>query len=107
MEALVQEMLNHLSESFNTPQAKDRECELQGFICGVLTALVQRMKERILPAADRIMEEALKVLMAYQAHVKSGLLQEEALLLVAAVAKGGILADPTCGTKLDHGVLIV
>merc|ERR1740138_1588723 len=86
MEALVQEMLTHLSESFNMPQAKERECELQGFICGVLTALVQRMRERILPAADRIMEEALKALMAYQAHVKNGLLQEEALLLVAAVA---------------------
>lgn len=84
MLALVQEMLVHLSNSFKNV---DRECELQGFICGVLTALVQRLRERILPAADRLMEEALKVITAYQ-QVRGGaqVLQEEALLLVAALA---------------------
>jgi importin subunit beta-1 len=87
MDVLLQEMLTHLASSFQVQQGKEnRECELQGFICGVLTALVQRMRERILPAADRVMEEALKVLVAYQIQVKQGLLQEEALLLVAAVA---------------------
>eukprot|EP00933_Yihiella_yeosuensis_P040602 TRINITY_DN34928_c0_g1_i1.p1 TRINITY_DN34928_c0_g1~~TRINITY_DN34928_c0_g1_i1.p1 ORF type:complete len:861 (+),score=189.92 TRINITY_DN34928_c0_g1_i1:119-2701(+) len=84
MQALVQEMLNHLSSSFKNV---DRECELQGFICGVLTALVQRLREQVQPAADRIMEEALKVISAYQ-QVRGGaqVLQEEALLLVAALA---------------------
>lgn len=87
MEMLVVEMLNHLAQSFKVPDQVNRECELQGYICGVLTALVQRMRERAAPVADRIMEETLKVIMAYQA-VKGGaqVLQEEALLLAAALA---------------------
>mmetsp|Transcript_40729 Transcript_40729/g.89010 ORF Transcript_40729/g.89010 Transcript_40729/m.89010 type:complete len:864 (-) Transcript_40729:79-2670(-) len=84
MNTLVQEMLNHLANSFKT---MDKECELQGYICGVLTALTQRLRENILPFADRVMEETLKVITAYQ-QVKGGaqVLQEEALLLVAALA---------------------
>lgn len=84
MEALVQEMLNHLNGSF---KIVDRDCELQGCICGVLIALVQRMREKVMPAADRLMEEALKVFTAYQ-QVRGGaqVLHEEALLLVAALA---------------------
>jgi len=84
MELLVQEMLRHLSSSFKNV---DRECELQGYICGVLTALVQRLREKILPAAEQVMEGSIKVITAYQ-QVKGGaqVLQEEALLLVAAVA---------------------
>jgi len=84
MATLAQEMLNHLAMSFKNV---DRECELQGLICGVLTALVQRLRERVLPAAEKIMEETLKVISAYQ-QVKGGaqVLQEEALLLVDALA---------------------
>lgn len=84
MEALVQEMLNHLAGSFKNV---DKECELQGYICGVLQALVQRLRDRILPAANRVMEECLKVISAYQ-QVRGGgpVLQEEALLLAAALA---------------------
>jgi len=84
MATLVQEMLNHLSMSFKNV---DRECELQGFICGVLTELVNRMREKVAPAADRVMEETLKVISAYQ-QVKGGaqVLQEEALLLATALA---------------------
>jgi importin subunit beta-1 len=84
MATLVQEMLNHLSMSFKNVE---RECELQGFICGVLTELVNRLREKVLPAADRIMIETLKVISAYQT-VKGGaqVLQEEALLLATATA---------------------
>jgi len=84
MEVLVQEMLRHLMSSFKNV---DRECELQGFICGVLTALVQRLREKILPAAEQVMEGSIRVITAYQ-QVKGGaqVLQEEALLLVTAVA---------------------
>lgn len=84
MEALLQEMINHLSSSF---KSVDRECELQGYICGVLTALVQRLREKIMPVAEQVMEGAIKVITAYQ-QVKGGahVLQEEALLLVSAVA---------------------
>lgn len=84
MEVLVQEMLRHLMDSFKNV---DRECELQGFICGVLTALVQRLREKILRVADQVMEGAVRVITAYQ-QVKGGALvmHEEALLLVAAVA---------------------
>mmetsp|Transcript_78270 Transcript_78270/g.207728 ORF Transcript_78270/g.207728 Transcript_78270/m.207728 type:complete len:859 (-) Transcript_78270:145-2721(-) len=84
MEVLVQEMLRHLIDSFKNV---DRECELQGFICGVLTALVQRLREKILRVADQVMEGAIRVITTYQ-QVKGGALvmQEEALLLVAAVA---------------------
>jgi len=63
---------------------------LQGYICGVLTSLVHRLRDKILhgvtPAADRIMEESIKVFVAYQAVKQAQVLQEEALLLVAAVA---------------------
>lgn len=84
MEPLLQEMVRQLSASFKNVE---RECELQGFICGVLTALVQRLRSRILPVAEGIMTEAMKVITTYQ-QVKGGApcLQEEALLLVAAVA---------------------
>jgi importin subunit beta-1 len=84
MQALTQEMLNHLQASFKNV---DRECELQGFICGVLTSLVTRLRQQVMPAAEMIMQEALKVIVAYQ-QVRGGaqVLQEEALLLVAALA---------------------
>jgi len=82
---LVEEMVNHLSMSFKN---LERECELQGLICGVLEALVTRLKDQIKPAADKLMEETLKVIAAYQ-QVKGGApcLQEEALLLAAALAR--------------------
>mmetsp|Transcript_86431 Transcript_86431/g.201067 ORF Transcript_86431/g.201067 Transcript_86431/m.201067 type:complete len:860 (+) Transcript_86431:220-2799(+) len=84
MELLVKEMLLHLSSSFKNV---DRECELQGYICGVLTALVQRLREKVLPIAEQVMEGSIKVITTYQ-QVKGGsqVLQEEALLLVTAVA---------------------
>eukprot|EP00931_Biecheleriopsis_adriatica_P086256 TRINITY_DN60967_c0_g1_i1.p1 TRINITY_DN60967_c0_g1~~TRINITY_DN60967_c0_g1_i1.p1 ORF type:complete len:854 (+),score=205.76 TRINITY_DN60967_c0_g1_i1:68-2629(+) len=84
MLTLTEEMHKHLNMSFKNV---DRECELQGFICGVLTALVSRLREQVAPAAPKIMEEALKVITAYQ-QVRGGasVLQEEALLLVAALA---------------------
>jgi len=84
MQALTQEMLKHLAESY---KSIDRECELQGYICGVLTSLVSRLRENIAPAADKIMEEALKVISAYQ-QVRGGaqVLHEEALLLIVALA---------------------
>jgi importin subunit beta-1 len=86
MDVLLQEMLKHLAASFTAPHGLERECEWQGFICGVLTASVQRMGERVLPLADRIMEEALKVIVAYQSQVKGGGIQEEALMLIDALA---------------------
>jgi len=84
MAALLQEMLNHLDQSFRNVE---RECELQGFICGVITALVQRLRAQVLPLADRVMQDALRVMSAYQ-QVRGGApsLQEEALLVVAALA---------------------
>jgi len=84
MQALTQEMLKHLQESY---KSMDRECELQGYICGVLTSLVSRLRDQIAPLADKIMEEALKVISAYQ-QVRGGaqVLHEEALLLVVALA---------------------
>jgi len=84
MERLVQEMLSHLTASFQ--KGVDRECELQGYICGVLTALTHRLREKILPVAELLMQEALKVIQAYQ-QVRGGqpVLQEEALLLIGAV----------------------
>ena len=84
MQALTTEMLKHLQESY---KSMDRECELQGYICGVLTSLVSRLRDQIAPLADKIMEEALKVISAYQ-QVRGGaqVLHEEALLLVVALA---------------------
>jgi len=97
MEKLVQEMLTHLANSFKT---LDRECELQGYICGVLTSLTSRLRNQILPAADRIMEECLKVIQAYQ-QVKGGtpVLQEEALLLATALANA---VGPTFERFMPH-----
>jgi len=85
MQPLTEEMLNHLSKSFTIV---DRDCELQGYICGVLTALVQRVRERIAPVVEHVMEGAIKVMTAYQ-QVRGGaqVLHEEALLLAAAVAQ--------------------
>eukprot|EP00928_Gymnodinium_smaydae_P086879 TRINITY_DN71288_c0_g1_i1.p1 TRINITY_DN71288_c0_g1~~TRINITY_DN71288_c0_g1_i1.p1 ORF type:complete len:858 (-),score=175.51 TRINITY_DN71288_c0_g1_i1:193-2766(-) len=87
MEAILQEMLGHLNKVHAQRQTVDRECEVQGYICGVLTALTQRLRSAVLPHADRMMEECLKVFQAYQ-QVKGPepCLQEEALLLVAALA---------------------
>lgn len=84
MQALTQEMLKHLQQSYKTV---DRECELQGYICGVLTSLVFRLREKVAPVADQIMEESLKVISAYQ-QVRGGaqVLHEEALLLIVALA---------------------
>lgn len=84
MARLVQEMLSHLQQSFKNI---DKECELQSQICGVLTSLVQRLREQITPVAEAIMQECLKVITAYQ-QVRGGaaVLQEEALLLAMAVA---------------------
>jgi len=87
LQTITQVMLTHLSQSFSVPEQVIKECELQGYICGVLTALVLRLTNDINPVADRIMEEALKVICAFKT-VKGGapVLQEEALLLVAALA---------------------
>ena len=84
MQALTQEMLKHLQESY---KSMDRECELQGYICGVLTSLVSRLRDKVAPLADQIMSEALKVISAYQ-QVRGGaqVLHEEALLLIVALA---------------------
>jgi len=85
MERLVQEMLVHLNQSFN--QNVDRECKLQGYICGVLTSLVLRLREKILPVADQIMEQALKVTQAFmQLNGNAQALHEEALILISALA---------------------
>jgi importin subunit beta-1 len=84
MGALLDEMLKHLSESF---KIIDKECELQGYICGVLTNLVTRLRQQVAPKADQVMEAALQVVTAFQ-QVKGGaqVLHEEALLLIQAVA---------------------
>jgi len=84
MQALTQEMLKHLQASY---KSIDRECELQGYICGVLTSLVSRLREQVAMAGNQIMEEALKVISAYQ-QVRGGaqVLHEEALLLIVALA---------------------
>jgi len=83
MPPVVEEMLNHLKESF---KVIDKECELQGYICGVLTALTTRLRDKIQPKADAIMEAALQVIQAYQ-QVKGGaqVLHEEALLLTQTI----------------------
>lgn len=84
MEMLVQEILLRLKNSFG---CLDKDCELQGLLCGVLQALTQRLKIKILPAADPLMEEYLKVFEAYR-QVKGGanVIHEEALLAVSALA---------------------
>jgi importin subunit beta-1 len=81
---IVEEMLKHLEESF---KVMDKECELQGYICGVLNAAVTRLRHKIAPKADQIMEAAVKVMTAYQ-QVKGSaqVLHEEALLLVQTLA---------------------
>jgi importin subunit beta-1 len=92
MDKLVPEMLNHLTAMHAQGQTLDRECELRGHVCGVLTALVNRLKEGISAHADRIMEQALNVITAYQQVKNEPCLQEEALILVDALAiflKGG------------------
>lgn len=82
---LVEEMLNQLSRSFSN---LERECELQGFICGVLIDLVQRLGPQIQPAANKVMEETLKVIAAYQ-QVKGtpNVLHDEALGLASELAR--------------------
>jgi importin subunit beta-1 len=92
MDKLVPEMLNHLATMHAQGATLDRDCELRGHVCGVLTALCQRLKENIAQHADRIMEEALKVIAAYQQVKAEPCLQEEALLMVDTLAiclKGG------------------
>mmetsp|Transcript_46161 Transcript_46161/g.98866 ORF Transcript_46161/g.98866 Transcript_46161/m.98866 type:complete len:856 (+) Transcript_46161:309-2876(+) len=83
MQALTEEMAGQLSMSFKN---LDGECELQGLICGVLQALVNRLRDLNDRAADLLMEESLKVLAAYQ-QVKGGapVIQEEALMLIIAI----------------------
>jgi importin subunit beta-1 len=65
----------------------DKECELQGLLCGVLQTLTQRLKGKITPGAPALMQEYLKVFEAYR-QVKGGapVIHEEALLAVAALA---------------------
>lgn len=84
MAQLTQQMLTHLMGSFGN---LERECELQGLICGVLTSLVTRLREKIRPLSESVMEGSVKVIQAYQ-HVRGNpqVLQEEALLLSGAVA---------------------
>merc|ERR1719310_2557327 len=48
MEQLVEEMLLRLKNSFG---CLDKECELQGLLCGVLQTLTQRLKGKIAPGA--------------------------------------------------------
>jgi importin subunit beta-1 len=84
MGPVVVEMLRHLEESF---KIIDKECEVQGYICGVLNAAVTRLRQQIAPKADEIMESAIKVMTVY-VQVKGGaqVLHEEALLLVQTLA---------------------
>eukprot|EP00927_Polykrikos_kofoidii_P061297 TRINITY_DN56150_c0_g1_i1.p1 TRINITY_DN56150_c0_g1~~TRINITY_DN56150_c0_g1_i1.p1 ORF type:complete len:899 (-),score=160.62 TRINITY_DN56150_c0_g1_i1:291-2879(-) len=82
-EQLMQEMIMQLRNSFKVVTA---ECEIQGLICGVLTALTHRLRERVLLVAESVMEECLKVILAYQQVRGAQVLQEEALLLVSALA---------------------
>lgn len=86
MGELVTAMLGHLEQSF---KVVDNECQLQGYICGVLTALAQRLRQQVSPMADKLMESALQVITAFQ-QVKGGAqcLHEEALLLIMQVATG-------------------
>jgi importin subunit beta-1 len=81
---LVEEMLNHLNQSF---QVMDKECELQSLICGVLMSLTMRLRQQVSPFADNIMEGALKVMTAYQQLKGAQVLHEEALLLVSSLAE--------------------
>lgn len=82
LEQLTQEMLKHLATSFQTP---DPECELQGYICGVLTSIIQRLRGRVQPAADQMMEQCLKVIQAYKQVKQADVIQEEALLTISAL----------------------
>jgi len=90
---LVDEMLKHLAESF---KVIDKECELQGYICGVLMSLATRLRTDIGAKADQVMEGALQVVTAYQ-QVKGGApcLHEEALMLIQTIAYG-------VGTQFDR-----
>lgn len=83
MAPVLQHMLTVLEQSF---QVLDKECELQGFICGVLTNLTTRLRQQIAPVADKLMEGALKVMQAYQQVKGPTFVNEEALLLVQAIA---------------------
>lgn len=88
MASLTQEMIGRLQMTFKGSN-DERTHELQGLICGVLQHLVQRLRDRVLPAAQLIFEEATKVMQAYQAQADGTIrnaLHEEALLLVIALA---------------------
>lgn len=63
----------------------DKECELQGYILGVLTNLTSRLRQQAAPAADQLMTASIRVMQVYQ-QAKSGAVHEEALLLVQAVS---------------------
>jgi len=60
---------------------------LQGYICGVLSNLTQRLRQQVAPMADKLMESALQVITAFQ-QVKGGaqVLHEEALLLIQNIS---------------------
>jgi len=84
METTLSHMINKLAESYDHIH---KECELQGSICGVLVTMVKRLKERLEPYANKLMEESIKV---FQFNLQSqttgdDALHEDALLLVNAI----------------------
>jgi len=84
MAEIMQQMITHLEQSF---QVMDKECELQGYICGVLTNLTQRLRTQMnAPMADKLMENALKVLTMYQQVKGPTFIHEETVLLIQAIA---------------------
>lgn len=86
METTLSHMINKLAESYDHIHG---ECELQGSICGVLVTMVKRLKERLEPYANKLMEESIKVFQ-FNFQVLSrttgdDALHEDALLLVNAI----------------------
>jgi len=77
--------MDRLSKTFNMPilsqDDKNIQNETQALLCGVLQTATLKLKDKIMPAADKLMELYLTVFSA-----KSASVHEEALMAVGALA---------------------
>eukprot|EP00195_Chlamydomonas_chlamydogama_P009742 CAMPEP_0202900576 /NCGR_PEP_ID=MMETSP1392-20130828/11916_1 /ASSEMBLY_ACC=CAM_ASM_000868 /TAXON_ID=225041 /ORGANISM="Chlamydomonas chlamydogama, Strain SAG 11-48b" /LENGTH=865 /DNA_ID=CAMNT_0049586993 /DNA_START=281 /DNA_END=2875 /DNA_ORIENTATION=+ len=86
---LIQVVLPEIHKTFEMPaasaEARERQAEVQGQLCGVLQVIIQKLSEEedtkaaVLPYADQIMETLLRIFSARSANV-----HEEAMLAVGS-----------------------
>jgi importin subunit beta-1 len=86
---LVGVVLTELHKTFDMPavsgEAKEKQAEVQGQLCGVLQVIIQKLSENddtkpaILPVADQVMETLLRIF-----SLNSSAVHEEAMLAVGA-----------------------